>query len=166
MRRYAAVIGSTLTLSLAALAAAPAHAQFAKPQDAVNYRQSAMTLMAAHFGRLVAVARGSAPNDAAQVKENAHVLQMLASLPWPAYGPGMQGGNSKPEVWSDAAGFKQKRWKPISRPCRPRRIRATSPSCAPRWARWGRAARPATTPTASRAPRRRQFCALRRPCAS
>jgi cytochrome c556 len=108
MRRYAAVIGSTLTLSLAALAAAPAHAQFAKPQDAVNYRQSAMTLMAAHFGRLVAVARGSAPNDAAQVKENAHVLQMLASLPWPAYGPGMQGGNSKPEVWSDAAGFKQK----------------------------------------------------------
>jgi len=108
MRRFAAVIGPALTLSLAALAAAPAQAQFAKPQDAVSYRQSAMTLMAAHFGRLVAVARGTAPNDPAQVKENAHVLQVLASLPWPAYGPGMQGGNSKPEVWSDAAGFKQK----------------------------------------------------------
>jgi cytochrome c556 len=108
MRRYAAGIGFALTLGLAALAAAPAHAQFSKPQDAVNYRQSAMTLMEAHFGRLVAVARGAAPNDPAQVKENARVLQMLAALPWPAYGPGLQGGNSKPEVWSNPQDFKQK----------------------------------------------------------
>ena len=108
MRRFAAVIGSALSLSLAALAAAPAHAQFAKPQDAVKYRQSAMTLIAAHFGRLAAVARGAAPNDPAQVKANAHILQTLASLPWPAYGPGFEGGDSKPSVWSDPAGFKQK----------------------------------------------------------
>ncbi|WP_019939367.1 cytochrome c [Bordetella sp. FB-8] len=109
MREFAAVIGSTLILSLAALAAAPAHAQFARPQDAVKYRQSAMTLMAAHFGRLAAVARGAAPNDPAQVKENAHVLQMLASLPWSAYGPGMQGGDSKSNIWSNPADFKHKR---------------------------------------------------------
>ena len=108
MRRFAAVIGSTLSLSLAALAAVPAHAQFAKPEDAVKYRQSAMTLIASHFGRLAAVAKGQAPNDPAQVKSNAQVLQTLAALPWPAYGPGLEGGNAKPEVWSDAAGFKQK----------------------------------------------------------
>lgn len=108
MRGFAAVIGSTLTLSLAALVAVPAHAQFASAQDAVRYRQSAMTLMAAHFGRLVAVARGAAPDDPAQVKENAQVLQMLASLPWPAYGPGMQGGDSKSGIWSNPADFKKK----------------------------------------------------------
>ena len=108
MRRCAAAIGLAAALGLAALAAAPAHAQFSRPQDAVSYRQSAMTLMEAHFDRLVAVVRGAAPDDPAQVRQNAHVLQMLASLPWPAYGPGMQGGNSKPAIWSNPADFKQK----------------------------------------------------------
>ncbi|HEY0295964.1 MAG TPA: cytochrome c [Bordetella sp.] len=104
MQRIAAAIG----LTLAAFVAVPAQAQFAKPEDAVKYREAAMTMISSHFGRLVAAARGSSPSDPAQVKNNAQVLQTLAALPWAAYGPGTEGGHAKPEVWSNAADFKQK----------------------------------------------------------
>ena len=36
--------------TLAVTVSAPAAAQFAKPEDAVKYRKSALTVMAAHFG--------------------------------------------------------------------------------------------------------------------
>ncbi|MFO0387830.1 MAG: cytochrome c, partial [bacterium] len=48
------------------LLAAPAQAQFAKMQDAVDYRQSVFTIMANHMGRLSAMARGQVPFDAAK----------------------------------------------------------------------------------------------------
>ena len=50
---------------LAVLAALPAAAQFQKPEDAVKYRQSAMFVMANHFGRIGAMVAGRAPYDAA-----------------------------------------------------------------------------------------------------
>src|SRR4051812_42476588 len=43
-------------IAAAALAAAaPASAQFAKPEDAIKYRQSALFVMAQHFGRIGAM---------------------------------------------------------------------------------------------------------------
>ena len=39
-------------LAASAVLALPAHAQFAKPEDAVKYRQSALSLMGAHLTRL------------------------------------------------------------------------------------------------------------------
>jgi adenylosuccinate lyase len=104
MKHFKAAVGLTL-VALAAVSPV-SHAQFAKPEDAVKYREAAMTLIASHFGRLAAAARGQ--GDPAQVKSNAQLLQTLAALPWPAYGAGTEGGSSKPEIWSDAAGFKQK----------------------------------------------------------
>jgi cytochrome c556 len=104
MRRIAATIG----LAVAAFAATSAHADFAKPKQAREYREAAMEMMSVHFGRLAGVARGSTPNDPAQVKANAQVLQTLAALPWDAFGPGTEGGEAKPEVWSNTAGFTQK----------------------------------------------------------
>ncbi len=92
----------------AAFWAAPAQAQFAKPEDAVKYRQSALSLIASHFGRMQPVVRGQAPFDAAQVKANVQVLQTLSALPWAAFGAGTEGGHALPAVWSDAADFKQK----------------------------------------------------------
>ncbi len=51
--------------ALVALAAAlPAAAQFAKPEDAIDYRQSVMTVMGTHFGRLGAMVQGKVPFDA------------------------------------------------------------------------------------------------------
>ncbi|MNV53325.1 Cytochrome c' [compost metagenome] len=36
------------------------------------------------------------------------MLKTLSALPWAAFGPGTEGGDARPEIWSDAAGFKQK----------------------------------------------------------
>lgn len=44
--------------------AAPASAQFAKPEDAIKYRQSALFVMGQHFGRIGAMANGKVPFDA------------------------------------------------------------------------------------------------------
>ena len=87
---------------------APAQAQFAKPESAIKYRQAALTLMASHFGRMQPVVKGQAPYDAEQIKANVQLLNTLAALPWAGFGPGTEGGEARPEIWSDAAGFKQK----------------------------------------------------------
>jgi len=96
-------------VSVTSLWPAAAHAQFAKPADAIKYRQSALALMGSHFGRMQPVIKGQAPYDAEQIKANVQILNTLAALPWAAFGPGTEGGDARPEVWSDAAGFQQKR---------------------------------------------------------
>jgi len=97
----------TLALaSLFAFSAMPVSAQFSKARDAVDYRQAAMDMIKVHFGRLAPVAKGARPLDDA-AKADVTVLRFLSDLPWPAFGEGMQGGDSKRAVFSDAAGFKQ-----------------------------------------------------------
>ena len=99
-----------LTGMLAALACAlPAQAQFAKPEDAIKYRKAGFTLMAAHFGRLGAMAQGRVPFDAKAAAENADVLATVAKLPWAAFGDGTDKGETraKPEIWKEAAKFKE-----------------------------------------------------------
>lgn len=103
----AAFAAACVSLS-AALWSAPSSAQFAKPEDAIDYRQSALTLIAAHFSRLQPVVRGQAPFDPEQVKADVRVVQTLAALPWQAFGPGTEGGGALPEVWSNTAEFKQR----------------------------------------------------------
>jgi cytochrome c556 len=94
---------------LTAAALLPAHAQFAKPEDAVKYRKASYTVMAAHFGRLGAMANGRAPYDAKLAAENAELVVALAKLPWTAYGEGTDKGETraKPEIWKEAAKFKE-----------------------------------------------------------
>ena len=100
-------------LSLAALAVAgivtalPAAAQFAKPEDAVKYRKAALTVMAAHFGRIGAMVQGRVPFDAAAAQANAEIATMMSKLPFTAFGPGTDVGDTraKPNVWSDNAKF-------------------------------------------------------------
>ena len=86
---------------------APSMAQFVKAEDAIKYRQSAFALMGSHFGRMAPVAKKEMPYDAEQIKANVAVLSVLANLPWAGFGAGTDGGDAKPEVWSDAAGFTQ-----------------------------------------------------------
>ena len=94
---------------LTAAALLPAHAQFAKPEDAVKYRKASYTVMAAHFGRLGAMANGRVPYDAKLAAENAELVVALAKLPWAAYGEGTDKGETraKPEIWKEAAKFKE-----------------------------------------------------------
>lgn len=90
-------------------AAVPAMAQFQKPEDAVKYRQSALSVMAAHFGRLGAMASGKAPFDAKVAQDNAAVVEFMSKLPWAGFTPNTEGVKSKakPEVWMDKAKFDQ-----------------------------------------------------------
>jgi cytochrome c556 len=100
-------------LSLAVLAVAavvtamPAAAQFAKPEDAVKYRKAAFTVMAAHFGRVGAMVNGRAPFDAAAAQANLEIANSVARLPFAAFGPGTDSGDTraKPNIWSDNAKF-------------------------------------------------------------
>ena len=100
-------------LSVAALAfagiatALPAAAQFAKPEDAVKYRKAAFTVMAAHFGRVGAMVQGKAPFDAAAAQANIETATMMSKLPFTAFGPGTDVGDTraKPNIWSDNAKF-------------------------------------------------------------
>ena len=103
------VITAAAALSLSLAAILPAQAQFAKPEDAVKYRKASFTVMAAHFGRLGAMANGKAPYDAKAAADNAELVTTLAKLPWAAFGEGTDKGETraKPEIWKDAAKFKE-----------------------------------------------------------
>lgn len=88
----------------------PAAAQFAKPEDAVKYRQSALFVMSQHFGRIGAMATDKAPYDAKAAVENAEIVAMMARLPWAGFVPGTDKiGNTraKPEIWTEQAKFKE-----------------------------------------------------------
>ena len=87
--------------------AAPAHAQFAKAEDAVKYRKSALYVMGQHFGRVAAMASGKAPFDAKLAADNAATAEQMSKLPWAAFGDGTDKGDTKakPEIWTDRAKF-------------------------------------------------------------
>ena len=94
------------TAATLAISAGVAFAQFKNADDAIKYRQSAFTVMANSFGKIGAVVKGEAPFNKDEVAKNAAVVAMLSTLPWQAFGPGTEGGNALPEVWSDSAKFK------------------------------------------------------------
>ena len=94
------------TLAPTLLVSGIAYAQFKKPEDAIKYRQSAFTVMANSFGKISAVVKGEAPYNKDDVAKNAAVVAMISTLPWQAFGPGTEGGDALPEVWSDNAKFK------------------------------------------------------------
>jgi cytochrome c556 len=98
-----------MMLLIGSFSSVPALAQFAKPEDAIKYRQSSLSVMGTHFGRLAGMAQGKIPYDAKAAADNAAVVEFMSKLPWAAFGEGTdQGGNTKakPEVWSDNAKFK------------------------------------------------------------
>lgn len=105
MKQTLGLIGAFVLLAQAM----PAQAQFAKPEDAVKYRKASFTVMAAHFGRLGAMANGRAPYDAKLAADNADVVSALAKLPWTAFADGTDKGETraKPEIWKESAKFKE-----------------------------------------------------------
>lgn len=101
------LVSATLAAVVLAMSA-PASAQFAKPEDAIKYRKASLTVMAAHFGRIGAMVNGKAPFDAKAAAENAELVATLSHLPWAAFGPGTDLGETKakPEIWKEQAKFK------------------------------------------------------------
>jgi cytochrome c556 len=99
----------TVIAAGAALTSLSATAQFQKPEDAIKYRQSVMTVMANHLGRVGAMAQGKAPFDAKAAADNAAIVVTMSKLPWVAFGDGTDKGmptRAKPEIWKDQAKVK------------------------------------------------------------
>jgi cytochrome c556 len=96
-------------LVLAALLAVPfaAQAQFAKVENAVKYRKSALSVMGTHFSRVGAVVKGEKPYDKAAVEADVAVVEMMAKLPWSAFPTGSDTADSKakPEIWKEQDKF-------------------------------------------------------------
>jgi cytochrome c556 len=110
--RFSTIASTILTsaslIAVTLIAAAPAQAQFAKPEDAVKYRQSAMSLIGTHMGRVGAVVKGDKPYDKAAVEADTAALEFLSKLPWSAFTPGSETDKSraKPEIWKEQDKFK------------------------------------------------------------
>lgn len=87
--------------------ALPAAAQFAKPEDAIKYRKAAFTVMAAHFGRVAAMANGRVPFDAKAAADNAEIATMVSKLPYAGFVDGTDKGDTKakPEIWTERDKF-------------------------------------------------------------
>lgn len=105
--RFIAPFATAVAVAAFAL---PAAAQFAKPEDAVKYRQSALFVMSQHFARIGAMATDKAPYDAKAAVENAEVVAQMARLPWVGFVPGTDKiGNTraKPEIWTEQASFRE-----------------------------------------------------------
>lgn len=104
MKRLIAALAATG----AVLAAAPVHAQFAKPEDAIKYRQSALFVMGQNFSRVGAMASGRAPFDAKVAAESAAVVEYMSKLPWAAFGEGTDKGNTKAkaDIWKESDKFR------------------------------------------------------------
>ena len=100
-------LASFLLAAASITAAAPAAAQFAKTEDAIRYRQSALFLQGQHFGRIAAMANGRVPFDAAAAASNAELVATISKLPWAGFGAGTEGGKAKPEIWKEQAKFKE-----------------------------------------------------------
>jgi cytochrome c556 len=105
MKRTLSMVGAAFALVLAL----PASAQFAKPEDAIKYRKAAFTVMGAHWARLAGMAQGRIPFDAKAAADNAAVVEVAHKLPWAAFGPDTQQGDTKakPEIWREPAKFKE-----------------------------------------------------------
>jgi cytochrome c556 len=105
MKKIAALAFAVITGALSA----PAFAQFAKPEDAIKYRQSAFFIMAQNVGRIGAMAQGRVPFDAKVAAESAATAEFMSKLPWSAFGDGTQKGSiptrAKSEIWSEKAKF-------------------------------------------------------------
>ena len=101
---------SSLSIGFALLGAAvalPAAAQFAKPEDAIKYRKAAFTVMATHFGRVAGMAQGKIPFDAKAAADNAEIATTMSKLPYVAFLPGTDKGETRaePKIWTETDKF-------------------------------------------------------------
>jgi cytochrome c556 len=105
MKLLASLVLATAVVTLAT----PASAQFAKPEDAIKYRQSAMFIMSQNFGRVAQMANGRIPFDAKVAADSAAIAEFMSKTPWTGFVAGSDTGNTKAksEIWSDNAKFKE-----------------------------------------------------------
>ena len=98
----ASLLATALALPL------PAGAQFAKPEDAIKYRKSAMFVMSTHVGRVFAMANGRVPFDAKAAADNAEIATIMSKLPYAGFVEGTDKGETRaePKIWAEMDKFR------------------------------------------------------------
>ena len=94
---------------LAAFAAGAVQAQV-PPDRSVKYRQSALTVLSNHVGRLGAHAKGAVTMTPAQLEQSAQVVHDMAMVAYDGFLEGTEqskGTKAKPEIWKEWAKFKE-----------------------------------------------------------
>ena len=98
---------TTCVVVLAAVAGV-AFAGFAKPEEAIRYRQAVMTVIGQQLGQLAGVIKGETPYDKKNVERDADVIKLMSELPWEAFMfPGSDKGNTslKPSAFKEKDKF-------------------------------------------------------------
>lgn len=107
MKKFTALV----LLAGAVTMALPAAAQFARPEDAIKYRQSAMYIMGQNAGRIGAMVQGRTPFDAKVAADSAATIEFASRLPWGAFGDGTDKASiatrAKAEIWTEKAKFQE-----------------------------------------------------------
>jgi len=100
------VVGLFLLMGLVVSAGAQ---QFAKAEEAIKYRKSALFVMGTQFSQIGGMVQGKVPYDAKIAADSAAAVEVIAKLPWVAFGEGTDKGDTKakPEIWSEGAKFKE-----------------------------------------------------------
>ena len=80
-----------------------AFAGFAKPEDAIRYRQAVMMVIAQHFDNIAAVVTGKTPNSK-DIEHDVTVLRTMSELPWEAV---MMPGSEKGDTTLNALAMKE-----------------------------------------------------------
>ncbi len=113
MKKWISCTTALSVLCVSLVASQSAQSQDAKMiEAAVKYRQGAFRMIGWHIGPLAAMAKGEMEFDAATFASNAQAIADLAKYPENAFPEGSSSDTvetrSKPEIWSDAAGFGEK----------------------------------------------------------
>jgi len=82
-----------------------AYGQFAKPEAAIMYRQSVMTINGYLTGQMGAMVTGKKPYEKQAFSHDAAVVEMLSTLPWEAF---MTPGSDKGKTKLKSTAFKEK----------------------------------------------------------
>ena len=101
-------INVVLASMLAAVFSANVSAAEVKPEDAIKYRQSVMSVMRWQLKSLGAMEKGERPMDKDMLVKNAVYLEMLSKMSLEGFVPGSDKGETKakPEVWSQMDKFR------------------------------------------------------------
>ena len=87
-----------------------ASAQGVPADRAIKFRQGVLTAMGWNMGPMGAMVKGERPYNKDEFLMRATNLDELAKMPWEGFTPGSDQGaptKAKPEIWKDAAKFKQ-----------------------------------------------------------
>lgn len=86
--------GSVIASVLATALSTAAIAQEIEPADAIDYRQSAFSVMAWHFGPMGQMAQGKIDYDAEEFASRAQTVNAVAGLPWEGFIDGSYMGDA------------------------------------------------------------------------